>query len=88
LKDILETNFKDKNNDIIWRRLYELEKQKIWQWIKIIWFYCLNKRWYKLNIICTKGTKVTTCVSKNEGWCPWDLYLYYPIEPFKNSSTF
>ncbi len=29
LKDILETNFKDKNNDIIWRRLYELEKQKI-----------------------------------------------------------
>jgi hypothetical protein len=39
------------------------------------------------SIICTKGTKITTCVS-NEGWCPHDLYLYYPIEQYKNSSTF
>ncbi len=40
----------------------KLNKQKIWQWIKIIPFYCLNKTWCKLDMRWTKNTKVTTCI--------------------------
>ncbi len=58
---------KNKKKYTIWKRLYELDKQRTHQWTKNKWLYYFNKVWCKLNMKWTKNTRSQLVLTRLRG---------------------
>jgi len=73
------------------RRIYNLEKiMCTWQTRNLIMKNNYITLLLKQSIMQIKHKidleyNITTCFDETEIWCPSNLYLYYPMEPSRNS---